>query len=76
MEELMELVAASFARHGIACPASAGTTVLASPAEPSSTSDNGLSNPRPASTAAGESTLVRALPEHNYRRKFQDDPAP
>jgi len=66
MEDLMELVAASFARHGIKCPPGdpkfvekrasspvhVGTAVLGCPAEPT------------------------ALPEHNFRKNLQGDPAP
>jgi hypothetical protein len=64
MEGLIELVAASFARHGIECPA------------PDSKSAWGrASSPVPAerSPALVEPT---ALPEHNFRKSLQGDPAP
>jgi hypothetical protein len=75
MEALMNLVAASFARHGIECPASdsqAGTGVIVCPAEeraaPGRTAVNSVV------TAHGSSRI--ALPEHNYRKSLQGDPAP
>ena len=59
MEDLLALVAASFARYGIECPATNndGKVVekLASP-------------PVPADPTA--------LPEHNFRKNLQGDPAP
>jgi len=57
MEGLIQLVAASFIRHGIESPAEADS--LFSPAV------------RPA-----EPILPAALPEHNYRKSTQSDPAP
>jgi hypothetical protein len=57
MEGLIQLVAASFIRHGIESPAPGD-----SPASPAI---------RPA-----EPTLATALPEHNYRKCSQSDPAP
>jgi hypothetical protein len=57
MEGLIQLVAASFIRHGIESPAEADS--LFSPAI------------RPA-----EPILPTALPEHNYRKSTQSDPAP
>ena len=69
MEELIELVAASFARHGIECrdsklaPALAGTAVLGCPTEHSSAK----------AIAAPVST---ELLEHNFRKRLQGDPAP
>jgi len=57
MEGLIQLVAASFIRHGIESPSE--TDSLTSPAT------------RPA-----EPTLTTALPEHNYRKNTQSDPAP
>lgn len=57
MEGLFELVAASFARHGIECPA--GDSQLARP--------NSVQAVRPA-----EPTLPTALPEHNYRKSSQE----
>jgi len=57
MEGLIQLVAASFIRHGIESP-----TPGDSPASQAI---------RPA-----EPTLTAALPEHNYRKGSQSDPAP
>ena len=63
MEGLIELVAASFARHGIECPADV------SPAGPVPT--------QPAqATRPAEPLLTAALPEHNFRKSLQGDPAP
>ena len=62
MEGLIELVAASFARHGIECPA-----------------DNfQLARPVPTAQAVhpAEPILTTALPEHNFRKSLQGDPAP
>jgi hypothetical protein len=53
MEDLMKLVADSFARYGIECPAP-GPAPAASPAEP---------------------TPPAKLPEHNYSKKIQVEPA-
>jgi len=61
MEGLIELVDASFARHGIDCPA--GDSQWARPTQ-------GRTIP------AAEPTLTSALPEHNFRKSLQDDPAP
>jgi hypothetical protein len=59
MEELIELVAASLARHGVECPA----------AEPKGKIvDARVSSPVQADPAA--------LPEHNFRKGLQPDPAP
>jgi hypothetical protein len=57
MEGLIQLVAASFIRHGIESPAAGDslTSQTIRPAEP---------------------TLTTALPEHNYRKSTQSDPAP
>jgi len=57
MEDLMEIVAASFARHGI---------------EPSATDLNVVQR-RASSPGPAEPT---ALPEHNFRKGLQGDPAP
>jgi hypothetical protein len=66
MESLIELVAASFARHGIEC--SADDARWGYPSSGRST---------PALFAAGpEPVLVGALPEHNYRKIVQADPSP
>lgn len=60
MEGLIELVAASFARHGIECPA-----------ERNSADASEIAVALPA-----ETPLTAALPEHNYRKSSQGDPAP
>jgi hypothetical protein len=60
MESLIELVAASFARHGIECPA-----------------DNSqLARPTAQPIRPAEPILTTALPEHNFRKSLQGDPAP
>jgi hypothetical protein len=62
MENLIELVAASFARHGIESPR---------PAE------RRVPSPVPVQTAAQIAPVEPiALPEHNYRKSLQGDPAP
>jgi hypothetical protein len=66
MESLIELVAASFARHGIEC--SAGDAQLGYPSSGRSTSA--------LFTAAPEAVEASALPEHNYRKIVQVDPSP
>jgi hypothetical protein len=69
MEALMDLVAASLARNGIECPqphVAAG--------------ENSALNPTAVSSAmAARQAHVPnpiALPEHNYRKSLQGDPAP
>ena len=57
MEDLIALVAASFARYGIECPADDGKVV-----------EKPASSPVPADPPA--------LPEHNFRKGLQPDPAP
>ena len=66
MESLIELVAASFARHGIEC--SADDAELGYPTSGRSTSSLFAAGPEPV--------LARALPEHNYRKIVQADPSP
>jgi hypothetical protein len=65
MEELIELVAASLARHGVECPAEDAKFVWGR-ATSSATPD-------PDRRAQSEPT---ALPEHNFRKNLQGDPAP
>ena len=60
MHDLMELVAASFERHGIDCPP-AGTTIRRE--------DSG-------SAIALEQPLTKTLPEHNYRQIVHGDASP
>ncbi len=79
MESLIELVAASFARHGIECPANGSQFVrgrMPSPAHAGTAAPN--CPPERSSAVAGpaESPLTTALPEHNYRKSSQGDPAP
>lgn len=64
MEGLIELVAASFARHGIECPADDSPSTGPVPTKPAQAI-------RPA-----EPILTAALPEHNFRKSLQGDPAP
>ncbi len=61
MEGLIELVDAFLARHGIECPT--GNLQLARPNSDQAT--------RPAVP-----TLTTALPQHDYRKGSQADPAP
>ena len=64
MEDLIELVAASFARHGIDCRPT----------------DSRLADSRSLPDSKGvdkrEPDLATALPEHNYRKIVQGDPSP
>jgi len=66
MENLIELVAASFARHGLESPT--GDSQLATM----------VAQPKPAQEAVrpAEPILATALPEHNFRKSLQGDPAP
>jgi hypothetical protein len=66
MERLIELVAASFARHGIEC--SADDAQLGYPTSGRLTSALFAAGPEPVP--------VGALPEHNYRKIVQADPSP
>jgi hypothetical protein len=58
MEDLMELVAAHFARHGIECDSHSAGPV------------------QPKAALAVHPAEPTALPEHNYRKRLQGDPAP
>ena len=74
MESLMKLVAASFARHGIECP-----EFVERPASSPVPANVGVDAPGLASAQAirpAEPTLATALPEHNFRKSLQGDPAP
>ncbi|MGA9643644.1 MAG: hypothetical protein WBQ72_19760 [Terriglobales bacterium] len=62
METLIQLVAASFARHGIECPDSAQHPARISPNSPA--------------PSVAVSTDLAALPEHGFRKKSEDDLAP
>jgi hypothetical protein len=57
MEGLIQLVAATFIRHGIESPAAGDSLTF-------------------QAIPLAEPTLPTALPEHNYRRSTQSDPAP
>jgi hypothetical protein len=62
MESLIELVAASLARHGVECPADGNSALVwKRAASPDS------------SVPADEATR---LPEHNFRGNVGGDPAP
>jgi hypothetical protein len=64
MEALIELVAASFARHGIECPA--GDSPLARPVQPKPVETQSAEVVHPADPA-------NMLPEHNYRKRSLAD---
>jgi hypothetical protein len=66
MEDLMELVAASFARHGIECPAVDSRLVERRASSPVSL----------ITVALGGALEPTAIPDHNYRKSLQGDPAP
>jgi hypothetical protein len=77
MEALMKLVADSFARHGIECPASNSNDgvragVVICPGEQGAAAGRTTANS--VVTAHGPNPV--ALPEHNYRKSLQGDPAP
>jgi len=75
MESLMELVAASFARHGVEClNAHVATAVLGCTAERSSVADSPF-DPNQAALPL-EPALKSALPHQSYRKTLQGDPAP
>lgn len=83
MEDLIELVAASFARHGIECPANGSQFMSRRPPVQRATAAPGCLAER-SSAAVSELTtavspeppLTTTLPEHNYRKSSQGDPAP
>jgi hypothetical protein len=66
MEDLMQLVSASFARYGIECPN--GDTKLVERRAPSPVHDE--------VAILGCPPEPTGLPEHNYRKRLQGDPAP
>ncbi|HSZ61289.1 MAG TPA: hypothetical protein VK828_05810 [Terriglobales bacterium] len=74
----MNLVAASFARHGIECPVSdskADAGVVVCPSDESVEVGRATVN----SVLAAPTTHVPnpvTFPEHNYRKRLQGDPAP
>lgn len=65
MEELIELVAASLARHGVECPAEDSKLVWRRATSPASLDPSRKAQSEPI-----------ALPEHNFRKNLQGDPAP
>lgn len=76
MEALMNLVAASFARHGIECPASDSKAgVVICPGEESAALGRATVKSVLAAPTAYATNPV-AFPEHNYRKRLQGDPAP
>jgi hypothetical protein len=85
MEGLIELVAASFARHGIECPANDAKSVRGRTPSPAHAGTAAPGCPSESSSAvasevevvlSAEPPLSTALPEHNYRKSSQGDPAP
>ena len=78
MEDLIELVAASFARHGIECPPGDSQSKWKSAVAPIhvGTAASGQSNSGLASAQTARPAELAALPEHNYRKSLQGDPAP
>jgi len=74
MEDLIELVAASFARHGIECPA--GDSQLARPVQTKSAQPRLIETKSAQAVRPAGPTLTTALPEHNYRENSQADPTP
>jgi hypothetical protein len=74
VERLIELVAASFARNGIECPVaadlrSAGPVAMASAETMPNTAIH-------TTEATVSPTFSAMLPEHNFRKGQQGDPAP
>jgi len=65
MEELIQLVAASLARHGVECPAEDSKLAWRRATSPASLDPDRSSQSDPAT-----------LPEHNFRKNLQGDPAP
>jgi hypothetical protein len=78
MDGLMEIVAASFARHGIECPSDSGSAWkrTPSPIQAHATADASVSLRLRSGLAPAEPTITAALPDHNYRKSMQGDPAP
>jgi hypothetical protein len=77
MEDLIELVAASFARHGIESPVGDPQLVWGQPppavqAERSSAVAGGQSDSGFASAQTARTAEPTAFPEHNYRKGSQE----
>ena len=64
VEDLIEIVAASFARHGIECPQ-----------DPPSTCGD-VTLPLPSRTELNDSAPLVAFQEHHYGKILQGDPSP
>ncbi len=65
MEALIELVDASFARHGIECPGDVGTAAPGCPTERSS------ATPSNSGSGVAEPVSPAELPEHNFGKHQQ-----
>jgi hypothetical protein len=77
MDGLMEIVAASFARHGIECPSDCGSAWRRQPSLiQAHVADASVSLRLRSGLAPAEPTITAALPDHNYRKSMQGDPAP
>jgi hypothetical protein len=78
MEDLMEIVAASFARHGIECPFVDPRLVERRASSPVQAERGAVAAGNAVYAGAQTTTLIEptALPEHNYRKSLQGDPAP
>jgi hypothetical protein len=76
MESLIELVAASLARHGIECPDDASRPVWRQTVSQACPESNQSIQAAHSSALAAEPTSPTALPEHNYRKILDGDPAP
>jgi hypothetical protein len=81
MEGLLELVAASFARHGIECPVapdsqSAWGRAPSLPAEHRSASPSGDSNSESVAAQTAHPDERSALSEHNFLRSTRPDSTP
>ncbi|MGO9539852.1 MAG: hypothetical protein ACLPN2_04565 [Terriglobales bacterium] len=76
MEDLMELVAASFARHGIECPPADSKFVQGHGPLPVVVPTMVEAVVLPAERSSAVATPPAALLEHNFRKRLQGDPAP
>ena len=75
MENLIELVAASLARHGVECPSDSRLRTAASAPERKAAVASIRGNSEVAIPGSPEPTFT-GLPDHNYRKSMQGDPAP
>ena len=69
MDGLIEIVTASFARHGIQCPDAASQSAWKQSAPPAAPGQD-------IKTQAADPVQSTALPKHNYRPLSEGDPAP